>query len=297
MRHSSRSINDVFGHLVWLVLVLCSWRIAAAQAQQAPITDPLEAAALNTILGRWGKKASPEWNISGELCSGVAADLSNWDNYPNLNPFIKCDCNYKNGTLCHITKLRVVKLDVVGQIPSELQNLTYLEDLNLGYNYLTGAMPSFIGKFTSMKYLALPFNPLSGPLPKELGNLTNLLSLGISYCNFTGELPEELGNMTNLQQLYIDGSGFSGPFPSTFSKLKNLNTLRASVNEFRGKIPYYLGRLTNLVDVAFQGNSFEGPIPASLSNLSKLRNLRIGDIVNGSSPLAFINSLTSLSNL
>nr|AAT73682.1 hypothetical protein, contains protein kinase domain [Oryza sativa Japonica Group] len=339
------SMAGVFTHLAWplLVLVLCSWRIIAA-AQAQPRTDPVEAAALNTILGRWGKTASPEWNISGELCSGVASDLSNWDDYPNLNPFIKCDCKYNNGTLCHINKLcsthclaclkesmaqsteslcdminltsdgvwiticivvclgwvatrannsaltvtgcilliaaiekvyrrRVTKLDVVGPIPSELQNLTYLEDLNLGYNYLTGAMPSFMGKFTSMKYLALPFNPLSGPLPKELGNLTNLLSLGISYCNFSGELPDELGNMTSLKQL------------------------RASDNEFTGKIPDYFGRMTNLVDVAFQGNSFEGPIPAGFSNLTKLTNLRIGDIVNGSSSLGFISNMTSLSNL
>uniref|UniRef100_A0A0D9WEG0 non-specific serine/threonine protein kinase n=1 Tax=Leersia perrieri TaxID=77586 RepID=A0A0D9WEG0_9ORYZ len=274
MRRRCCSSSSSISHLLWLPLVLlCSWKIISAQAQRAPKTDPLEAAALNTILGRWGKKASPEWNISGELCSGFASDLSNWDDYPNINPFIKCDCKYNNGTLSHINKLRVVKLDVVGQIPSELQNLTYLEDL------------------------ALPFNPLSGPLPKELGNLTNLLSLGISYCNFTDELPEELGNMTNLQQLYVDGSGFTGPFPSTFSKLKNLNTLRASDNEFTGKIPDYFGSLTNLVDVAFQGNSFEGPIPASLSKLTKLRNLRIGDIVNGSSSLSFINNMTSLSNL
>ncbi|EAY97301.1 hypothetical protein OsI_19221 [Oryza sativa Indica Group] len=86
-------------------------------------------AALNTILGRWGKKASPEWNISGELCSGFAADKTDWDNYRDINPFIKCDCTFNNNTLCHITRLRVTYLDVVGQIPAELQNLTHLVDL------------------------------------------------------------------------------------------------------------------------------------------------------------------------
>uniref|UniRef100_A0A0E0PJP7 non-specific serine/threonine protein kinase n=1 Tax=Oryza rufipogon TaxID=4529 RepID=A0A0E0PJP7_ORYRU len=277
--------------LVWVVLV-CSWtwRIAAAQAPQPPKTDPLEAAALNTILGRWGKKASSEWNISGEPCSGLASDQSDWDNYPNINPFIKCDCTFSNNTLCHITRLRVTNLSVVGEIPLELQNFTYMLDLNLGYNYLTGAVPSFFGK-------AFPFNALSGPLPKELGNLTNLLSLGISFNNFSGQLPEELGNMTNLQQMYIDSCGFSGPFPSTFSKLQNLKILRSSDNDFTGKIPDYLGIMPKLEDMAFQGNSFEGPIPPSLANLTKLTNLRIGDIVNGSSSLAFISNLTSLSNL
>uniref|UniRef100_A0A0E0PJR0 non-specific serine/threonine protein kinase n=1 Tax=Oryza rufipogon TaxID=4529 RepID=A0A0E0PJR0_ORYRU len=207
------------------------------------------AAALNTILGRWGKKASPEWNISGELCSGFAADKTDWDNYRDINPFIKCDCTFNNNTLCHITRL------------------------NLFRNYLTGPIPSFIGKFTSMQYLSLSFNPLSGLLPKELGNLTNLLSLGISSDNFTGSLPEELGNLTKLQQLYFDSSGFSGPFPSSFSKLQNLKILSASDNVFKGKIPAYLGTMTNLEDIAFHGNSFEGPVPESLSNLTKLTRL------------------------
>uniref|UniRef100_A0A0E0HBK7 non-specific serine/threonine protein kinase n=1 Tax=Oryza nivara TaxID=4536 RepID=A0A0E0HBK7_ORYNI len=265
-----RGSSGFGGHLLWLVLVLWSWRIAAAQAQQAPKTDPIEVSALNTVMGRWGLTAPSEWNISGEPCSGVASDNSDWDNYPK-DPAIKCDCSSNDNTICHIIKLRVRKLNVVGRIPAELQNLTFLQDLGLG------------------------FNPLSGQLPKELGNLTNLLSLGISLDNFIGELPEELGNLTKLEQLYIDSSGFSGPFPSTISKLKNLK--KASDNEFTGKLPDYLGSLTELEDLAFQGNSFEGPIPASLSNLTKLTNLRIGDIVNGSSSLGFISNLTSLTNL
>nr|XP_015639080.2 probable LRR receptor-like serine/threonine-protein kinase At1g56130 [Oryza sativa Japonica Group] len=298
MRSSGISVIVVVRHLAWLVLILCSWpRVAAAQAQQAPKTDPVEAAALNTILGRWGKKASWEWNISGELCSGFASTEIDWDYYPTINPFIKCDCSFSNNTLCHITKLRVYKLGVVGQIPAELQNLTHLEYLNFNYNYLTGAIPSFIGKFSSMKYLALASNSLSGQLPKELGNLTNLLSLGINLNNFTGVLPEELGNMTKLQQLYVASSGFSGRFPSTFSKLRNLKLLRASDNGFIGKIPHYFGSMTNLEDIGFEGNSFEGPIPENLSNLTRLENLRIGDIVSGASSLAFISNLTSLYQL
>uniref|UniRef100_A0A0E0I865 non-specific serine/threonine protein kinase n=1 Tax=Oryza nivara TaxID=4536 RepID=A0A0E0I865_ORYNI len=258
--HSCRSstISVVVLHLAyWLVLVF-SWQVAAAQAQQAPKTDPAEGkcpllrlnfyavAALNTTLGRWGKKASSEWNISGEPCSGYAIDKTDWDYYPNINPFIKCDCTDSNNTVCHITKLRVTKLDVVGQIPTELQNLTHLVDLNFNYNYLTGAIPSFIGIFTSMKYLALAMNPLSGPLPKELGNLTNLVSLGISLDNFTGGLPEELGNLTKLRQL------------------------RASDNGFIGKIPDYLGSMTNLQDIILRNCKISGDLRAI--DFSKFEN-------------------------
>ncbi|KAG2582296.1 hypothetical protein PVAP13_6KG099335 [Panicum virgatum] len=290
----SRTSSGSHGRLLWLLLA-CSC-VAAARAQQTARTDPTEAAALNTILGRWGLRASPAWNISGEPCSGVAVDTTDVDNNPNINPAIKCDCSYNNATVCHITKLKVYALNVVGQIPAELQNLTYLNNLNLMQNYLTGPVPSFIGKFP-MQYLSLAINPLSGTLPKELGNLTNLISLGISLNNFTGELPSELGNLARLEQIYFDSSGFSGPFPSTFSKLKNLKILWASDNDFTGKIPDFIGSLTKLEVLRFQGNSFEGPIPESLSNLTKLTDLRIGDIVNGSSSLSFISNLTSLNVL
>uniref|UniRef100_A0A0D3G583 non-specific serine/threonine protein kinase n=1 Tax=Oryza barthii TaxID=65489 RepID=A0A0D3G583_9ORYZ len=165
---------------------------------------------------------------------------------------------------------------------------------NLGYNYLTGAVPSFFGK-------AFPFNALSGPLPKELGNLTNLLSLGISFNNFSGQLPEELGNMTNLQQMYIDSCGFSGPFPSTFSKLQNLKILYGQYHSLRH---YICSSCFHAKCLTFgcgcrrsSDNDFTGKIPDYLGIMPKLEDIRIGDIVNGSSSLAFISNLTSLSNL
>ncbi|XP_052165324.1 probable LRR receptor-like serine/threonine-protein kinase At1g56130 [Oryza glaberrima] len=283
--------------LYWLVLA-CSWVAAVhAQAQKAARTDPVEAAALNAILGRWGTSPPKTWNTTGDPCSGTAVDDTNIDRSQTINPGIKCDCSDKNNTVCHITKLRVNSLSVVGPIPAELENLTHLTNLDLQQNYLTGPLPSFIGKLTAMQYMTLAINSLSGPLPKELGNLTDLRSLGIGSNKFTGGLPEEFGNLTKLDQLYIDSSGLSGPIPSTFSKLKNLNTLWASDNDFTGKIPDYLGSFTNLEELRFQGNSFQGPIPASFSRLTKLTSLRIGDIVNGTSSLAFVSNLTSLSVL
>uniref|UniRef100_A0A453CQK9 LRR receptor-like serine/threonine-protein kinase n=1 Tax=Aegilops tauschii subsp. strangulata TaxID=200361 RepID=A0A453CQK9_AEGTS len=71
----------------------------------------------------------------------------------------------------------------------------------------------------------------------------------------------------------------------------------ASDNSFTGQIPDFLGSLTNMTQLRLQGNSFQGPIPRSLSNLIKLTSLRIGDIVNGSSSMAFVGNMTSLGEL
>ncbi|BAF23135.2 Os08g0203100, partial [Oryza sativa Japonica Group] len=135
-------------------------------------------AALNAILGRWGTNPPKTWNITGgDPCTGTAVDDTNIDDSPVVNPGIKCDCSFNNRTVCHITKLRVYALNVVGTIPAELESLRYLANLNLQQNYLTGPVPSFIGKLTFMQYLTLSINSLSGPLPKEIGNLTDLRSL------------------------------------------------------------------------------------------------------------------------
>ncbi|RCV35407.1 hypothetical protein SETIT_7G237500v2 [Setaria italica] len=164
-------------------------------------------------------------------------------------------------------------------------------------NYLTGPIPSFLGELTALQYLNLAINALSGSVPKELGKLVNLVSLGISMNNLNGSLPPELGNMVKLEQLYIDSSGLSGPLPPSFSKLTSMKILWASDNDFTGQIPDYIGSLSNLLDLRFQGNSFQGPLPTTLSNLVQLTSLRIGDIVNGSSSLAFISNMTSLNIL
>ncbi|PUZ48909.1 hypothetical protein GQ55_7G283500 [Panicum hallii var. hallii] len=136
-----------------------------------------------------------------------------------------------------------------------------------------------------------------GQIPEELRNLTRLTNLGFGSNNLNGSLPSELGNLAKLEQLYIDSAGLSGPLPSSLSKLTRMKTLWASDNDFTGQIPEYIGRWANLTDLRFQGNSFQGPLPTTLSNLIQLTSLRIGDIVNGSSSLAFISNMASLNTL
>ncbi|KAE8795730.1 putative LRR receptor-like serine/threonine-protein kinase [Hordeum vulgare] len=282
-----------------LLTALCSsWRAAAqAQAPPPPQTDPTEAAAVSAILRKLGLSAPASWNISGNPCSGAATDDTPLDDNPNFNPAIKCDCTDQNGTVCHVTRLKINSLDAAGPIPEELRNLTHLIKLDFRKNSLTGPLPAFIGELTALKYITVGTNALSGPVPKELWNLTDLVSLALGSNHFNGTLPDELGKLKKLQQLYIDSNDFTGPLPAALSQLTNLSTLWASDNSFTGQIPDYLGSLTNMTQLRLQGNSFQGPIPRSLSNLIKLTSLRIGDIVNGSSSLVFVGNMTTLGDL
>ncbi|TXG71232.1 hypothetical protein EZV62_006167 [Acer yangbiense] len=272
--------------------------------------------ALDSIFRRWGIYSNSS-NISGWPCRGIAADTDTSDfvafsgrNVPN--PSIKCVCTYNNNTLCHITHLLNLKhqlfweafvssktfyaLNIDGMIPDELWTLTFLTNLNLDHNYLTGPLSPSIGNLTRMQYFTIGTNALSGELPKELGKMTDMRLFAIGSNNFSGPLPSELGNWTKLEQLYIDSSGVSGEIPSTLAKLQNMAIVWASDTELTGRIPDFIGNWSKLTTLRFQGNSFDGPIPSSFSNLN-LTDLRISGLSNGSSTLAFMKNMKSLSFL
>ncbi|KAI3810099.1 hypothetical protein L1987_19708 [Smallanthus sonchifolius] len=265
----------------------------AAQTQNTT-TDPDEVRVLNEMFSQWGIPESSAtqmgWNLSGEPCSGTAVEPIDFE-ASAFNPGLKCDCNFP-GSICHITQIKVTAMDVAGPIPEGLWTLTYLVNLNLYRNYLTGSLSPSIGNLTRMEWMTFGFNALSGVLPKELGRLTNLKSLAFDTNNFTGSLPPELGNLRSLQQLYIDSSGVGGEIPSTFANLQNLVTVRASDNELTGRIPDFIGNWTLLQSLRFEGNSFEGSIPPSFSRLTSLQDLRICGLSNGT--LDFIKDLKSL---
>ncbi|GFQ03486.1 probable LRR receptor-like serine/threonine-protein kinase at1g56140 [Phtheirospermum japonicum] len=234
-------------------------------AEQSPLpTEPREVVAIKKIIDHWGLRSKLNLNVDPCIPNATWAPK-------DANPRIACDCF---NTACHITHLKIYALDVFGEIPQALFNLTELVDLDLGQNVINGLIPREIGKLSKMQYLSLGINNLTGPVPAELGNLTKLISLSFGSNSLHGTLPPELGKLTSLQQLW------------------------ASDNNFTGKIPEFLGSFTELVDLRLEGTNLEGPIPSSFGALTKLEELRIGDlggIVDSS--LDFVENMTSLSTL
>ncbi|XP_031119317.1 probable LRR receptor-like serine/threonine-protein kinase At1g56140 isoform X2 [Ipomoea triloba] len=293
----SSGVGDLMKYIIISIAVVTisyPQHLPTALAQTTNATlDPSEARILNSIFQQWGIRANNLWNLSGELCSGAAVDSTVMQDTA-FNPAVKCDCS---STPCHITALKVYALDVIGVIPDELWKLNFINDLDLGQNYLTDILSPAIANMSGMQYLSLGINALSGELPKELGLLTDLRSLSIGTNNFYGRLPSELGNLKKLTQLYIDSSGISGVIPPTFANLLNLEILWASDIELTGRIPDFIGNWSKLTTLRFEGNSFQGPIPSALSNLTSMVDLRISDLLNGSSSLDFIRNMKNLSKL
>nr|CAB3485751.1 unnamed protein product [Digitaria exilis] len=265
--------------LLPVLLLQSSWRAAAQPPPPPPQTDPVEAAAVNAILSKLGLSAPASWNISGNPCSGAATDDTQLDDNPAFNPAIKCDCSDQNNTICHVTRLKINELDAVGAIPEELRNLTHLVKLPQNGGEAAGrrSPPPSLGAYqcssTAQSLGDLRKNYLTGPLPAFIGELTGLQSMTVGINALSGPIPKELGNLTNLLSLAL-GS-----------------------NNFNGTLPDELGKLTKLRQIYIDSNDFSGPLPSTLSQLKNLSVLRIGEIVNGSSPLAFIGNMTSLGEL
>jgi len=177
------------------------------------------------------------------------------------------------GNLSALQGLYLYNNQLSGSIPAELGNLTYLQDLSLSYNQLSGSIPAELGNLANLKGLYLHNNQLSGSIPPELGNLTNLQELYLSVNQLSGSIPSELGNLTNLQVLRLYNNQLSGSIPVELGNLTNLQTLDLGYNQLSGSIPAELGNLTNLQYLWLDDNQLSGSIPAELGNLTNLQYL------------------------
>ncbi|PHT44079.1 putative LRR receptor-like serine/threonine-protein kinase [Capsicum baccatum] len=227
---------------------------------------------LNSIFQRWRISATYRWNISGELCSGATIDSTS---IADFNPAIKCECPANNRTLCHITGLSIYAMDFRDEIPDELWSLTFLDDLNLAQNYLTGTLSPSIGNLTRMKWLSVGTNALSGEIPKELGLLTELQSLSFGTNNFSGPLPSEFGDLTKLTQMRFEGNAFEGPIPTSFSNLTSLTDLRISDLSNASSSLDFLRNMKSLSKLVLRNNNISGPIP---SNIGEYQSLSLLDL-------------------
>ncbi len=186
---------------------------------------------------------------------------------------------------------------LLGSIPSDLFLLNNLEVLDLSFNSLTGGMPEDVTGLASLTHLILWGNNLSGPLPSSLGDLSGLKELWLFANQFAGEIPASLGMLTQLELLYLDQNLFSGEIPVALVGATNLSELFLDINSLTGSIPAELATLPNLVVLALGSNFLEGEIPEALSSLDKLRVLDLANNrLTGSIPeaLSILPNLTSL---
>ena len=163
-----------------------------------------------------------------------------------------------------------------GQIPESIGNLSQVEFISFGNNFLTGPIPSTIGLLTELTDLILRYNNLTGTIPSELGNLQNLDLLNLTSNDLTGKIPDELGFSERLSWIFLSSNDLTGEIPSTLSNLNQLIALGAADNHLSGEIPGFLGNILDRLHL--QNNEFVGCFPEELMAICKESVIFTGNI-------------------
>ncbi|XP_071912437.1 leucine-rich repeat receptor protein kinase HPCA1-like [Coffea arabica] len=129
------------------------------------------------------------------------------------------------------------KNQLSGPIPPELfSSDMVLTQVRLDGNSLVGNIPSNVNELKNLMLLELQNNMLSGPLP-NLAGLNNLFRLDLSNNSFQkSEAPAWLSALPSLNILIIDNGPFYGLVPTDIFNLPRIVVVSLRSNAFSGTL-------------------------------------------------------------
>ncbi|XP_013420840.1 carboxypeptidase N subunit 2 [Lingula anatina] len=183
-------------------------------------------------------------------------------------------------------------------VPLALTYLTALQELDLGYNRITGDPSNYLSYLTSLRSLRLDYNRLLSRIPASLQHLNNLRKLSLASCdldqssgisfgnlptslewldvynNQLYEVPSGIGLLQNLTYLNMGYCGLNSLSVNVFANLSKLEALELSDNP---SITSYLDVLVNqkslkVLKLSNMGSSLTD-IPNAISGMEKLEEL------------------------
>lgn len=153
-----------------------------------------------------------------------------------------------------------------GTLPTELEQLSFLIELDLDRNGIFGPIPASLGNLPSLQNLNLAKNNLSGIVPTSLGSLPDLRELHLNENNLDGDLPIGLADGTTLRELWVQQNFFTGTLPIS-SNNTGLRELYAGNNQLSGELPQGLFELPSIREIHLNDNLFIGCFPSGLSRI------------------------------
>jgi len=267
-----------------------------------------------TFMGN-GEETLLNITVGKPFCACVKKEeLNNWD-WPSKQELQRlkqhsssCECPSNEIVKRHapknaVTKIHLPNKNLLGQIPYEMFQMPFLQEISLPGNMLFRILPSSFGLLTNLQHLDLSESTMNENLPSEFSLLNQTLRslrlsgmmetpggtipdaiftlisleiLDLSQNQFGGTIPIELGTLTNLKYLNIGNNQFTGSIPSELGQLKSLKALILDHNLLSGTLPTELESCTNLVDLNVENNKLTGTIPSIVRSLQQLDSLRLG---------------------
>ena len=155
-----------------------------------------------------------------------------------------------------LTTLSLQHNSLVGSLPSNLYDLSNLQDLRLASNLVTHLISSYL-------------------LSPHTISLTNLALVTLVH-QLTGTLSKSFEHLQSLKTIYLFSNKFSGTIPTQLVKLSSsLVALGLGKNLLTGTISHKLSSLTNLRIFRVQYNSLTGTVPQQLSTISSLHGMKL----------------------
>lgn len=173
-----------------------------------------------------------------------------------------------------ISDLTLSNNQLVGPIPPQLSNLSWLRILDLGRNNLSGAVPVELGELTELQVFYVRENRLSGTIPPGLfSNFGRLRYLMMQENLLEGAVPSTVRHLKELEYFHLFANMLNEQLPEEIGEMGQVRDLRIQDNQIPGSIPYSIGNLTNLEYLDIYNNRMTGDVPASIAELINLKEL------------------------
>ncbi|CAL5023084.1 unnamed protein product [Urochloa decumbens] len=229
-----------------------------------------------------------------------AEGISNLTNLEILtladNPFASAPVPWEFGKLIHLTVLWLSDMNITGEIPDSLSNLTDLKTLALSENRIQGIIPMWIWQLRKLQKLYMYGNSFIGETAANVTAL-NLVEIDVSANILTGTIPEDFGKLTSLTLLYLYYNQLHGPIPPTIGLLPNLADIRLFNNKLSGALPPELGKHSPLGNLEVSNNNLSGELPEGLCFNRKLHDIVVfNNSFSGKLPES-LESCNTLDNL
>lgn len=155
-------------------------------------------------------------------------------------------------------------------LPTETGQLSSLRNLWLHENTgLGGPTPSEIGNLSLLEELKPSHDSQSGPLSSEIWQLDNLEEFLFAHNKMNGATtPEECWSASSPVFLDVNSAGFGGTLSAIIGKVSTLKGIKTSGNQFVGTPPTELGLLDNSLSLWVHMNpALTGSVPAEVCQL------------------------------
>ncbi|GLT35591.1 hypothetical protein SLA2020_100300 [Shorea laevis] len=178
-----------------------------------------------------------------------------------------------------------------GNFPNQVFQLPSLQFLDLSHNLdLAGELPQSLANLTKITYLNFDYTLLQGKIPDVFGKMHKLTYLSFSDNSFDGEIPTSMFNLTHLTYLKLSANKLIGPLPHNISRLSFLYGFQMDNNFITGRVPSWLFSLPSLFHLDLQNNYLTGPIDhVEMPNLILQEVYLSNNVLSGSIPSSFFD--------